>query len=98
MRFLTSGAFRRQTGSPTLLRAVRAFFSNRDFMLLRHAFAHWSFSWQTDGSDSAIVAHGRSAGEEVRVSRAEADSFHITTFALVEAVHEVFLEGRRTRH
>jgi hypothetical protein len=97
MRFLTSEAFRRQTGSPALFRAVRAFFSNRDFMLLRHAFAHWSFSWRTDGSDSEIVALGRDPGEDVRVSRAEADAFHIITFALVEAVHEVFLEGRRTR-
>jgi hypothetical protein len=97
MRFLTSEAFRRQTGSPALLRAVRAFFSNRDFMLLRHAFAHWSFSWRTDGSDSEIVALGRGPDEEVRFSRAEADAFHIITFALVEAVYEVFLEGRRTR-
>lgn len=97
MRFLTSEAFRRQTGSPTLFRAVRSFFSNRDFMLLRHGFAHWSFSWRTDGSDSEIVALGRNPGEDVRVSRAEADAFHIITFALVEAVHEVFLEGRRTR-
>jgi len=97
MRFLTSEAFRRQTGSPTLFRAVRAFFSNRDFMLLRHGFAQWSFSWRTDGSDSEIVALGRSPGEEVRVSRAEADAFHIITFGLVEAVHEVFLEGRRTQ-
>lgn len=96
LRFLTSKVFRRQTGSPALLRAVRAFFSNRDFMLLRHAFAHWSFSWRTDGSDSEIVALGRSPGEEVCVSRAEADAFHIITFALVEAVHEVFLVGRRT--
>lgn len=97
MRFLTSEAFRRQTGSPVLFRAVRAFFSNRDFMLLRHAFAHWSFSWRTDGNDSEIVTIGRSPGEEVRVSRAEADAFHIITFALVEAVHEVFLEGHQTR-
>lgn len=97
MRFLTSQAFRRQTGSPVLLRAIRAFFSNGDFMLLRHGFAHGSFSWRTDGSDSEIVAIGRSPGEDVRVSRAEADAFHIVTFGLVEAVHEVFLEGRRTR-
>ncbi len=97
LRFLTSKAFRRQIGSPPLFRAVRAFFSNRDFMLLRHGFAHWSFSWRTDGSDSEIVALGRSPGDAVRVSRAEADAFHIITFALVEAVHEVFLEGRRTR-
>ena len=97
MRFLNSEAFRRQTGSVVLLRAVRAFFSNRDFMLLRHAFAHWSFSWRTDGNDSEILALGRSPGEEVRLSRAEADAFHIITFALVEAVHGVFLEGRRAR-
>ncbi|MBM3783511.1 MAG: hypothetical protein FJW30_04075 [Acidobacteria bacterium] len=97
MRFLNSEAFRRQTGSAVPLRAVRAFFSNRDFMLLRHAFAHWSFSWRTDGNDSEILALGRSPDEEVRVSRAEADAFHIITFALVEAVHDVFLEGRRTR-
>jgi len=91
MRFLTSEAFRRQTGAPDLLRAVRAFFSNRDFMLLRHAFAHWSFSWRTGGGDSQIVGLGRSPSEEVRVSRSEADAFHIITFALVEAIHEVFL-------
>ncbi len=97
MRFLTSEAFRRQTGTPVMFRAVRAFFSNRDFMLLRHAFAHWSFSWRTDGKDSEILAIGRKPEEEVRVSRAEADAFHIITFALVEAVHDVFLEGRRTR-
>jgi hypothetical protein len=97
MRLLTSEAFRRQTGTPVMFRAVRAFFSNRDFMLLRHAFAHWSFSWRTDGKDSEILAIGRKPEEEVRVSRAEADAFHIITFALVEAVHDVFLEGRRPR-
>ena len=97
MRFLKSEAFRRQTGSPAPFRAVRSFFEVPDFMALRHGFAHWSFSWRTDGNDSEIVALGRRPGEEVRVSRAEADAFHIITFALVEAVHEVFLEGRRTR-
>ena len=25
-------------------------------MALRHAFAHWSFSWATNGVDSEIVA------------------------------------------
>jgi len=95
-RFLTSQAFRRQKGPAELLRAVRAFLSNRDFMLLRHAFAHWSFSWSTDGVDSEIVAIGRSPSEEVRVSRSEADAFHIITFAVVEAIHDVFLESRPT--
>jgi hypothetical protein len=94
MHFLTSKAFRRQTGSPALFRAVRAFFSNRDFMLLRHGFAHWSFLWRTNGNDSEIVALGRNPGDEVCIPRAEAEAFHIITFALVEAVHEVFLEGR----
>lgn len=94
--FLKGQAFRRQAGSPAFFRAVRAFFSTRDFMLLRHGFAHWSFSWRTDGTDSEIVTRGNGPRKEVRVSRAEADAFHIITFALVEAVHEVFLEGRRT--
>jgi hypothetical protein len=96
LRYITSEALRRQSGSRAFLRAVRSFFSNRDFMLLRHAFAHWSFSWRTEGGDSAIVGLGRSPSEEVRVSRSEADAFHIITFALVEAVHDVFLEGRPT--
>jgi hypothetical protein len=93
LRFLTSQVFRRQQGSAELLRAVRAFFSNRDFMLLRHAFAHWSFSWSSDGVDSEIVSLGGSTSEEVRISRSEADAFHIITFALVEAIHHVFLEN-----
>jgi hypothetical protein len=97
LRFLTSQAFRRQQGPAEMLRAVRAFFSNHDFMLLRHAFAHWSFSWSTDGVDSEIVAMGRSPSEEVRVSRSEADAFHIITFAVVEAIHDVFLESGPTR-
>lgn len=94
MRFLTSVAFRRQSGSTDLLRAVRAFFSNRDLMLLRHAFAHWLFSWRTDGTDSQILGFGRTPTEEVRVLRSEADAFHIITFALVEVIHEVFLKSR----
>lgn len=94
LRFVRGAAFRRQQGSTELLRAVRAFFSNRDFILLRHAFAHWSFLWSSDGVDSEIVGVGRSPGEHVRVSRGEADAFHIVTFALVEAIHEVFLESR----
>lgn len=65
-------------------------------MLLRHAFAHWSFSWRTDGSDSQIVGLGRTPTEEVRVLRSEADAFHIITFALVEAIHEVCLKSRPT--
>jgi hypothetical protein len=97
LRFLTSQAFRRQQGPPELLRSIRAFFSNRDFMLLRHGFAHWSFSWRTDGTDSEIVVLGQSPSEEVRASRSEADAFHIVTFALVEAIHDVFLADGTTR-
>ena len=63
-------------------------------MALRHAFAHWSFSWTTDGIDSEIVAIGRSPSEEVRVSRKEADAFHILTFAVVEAMHDAFIRAR----
>lgn len=94
LRFLTSQAFRRVEGGADLLRAVRTFFSSRDFILLRHAFAHWSFSWSTDGVDSEIVGIGRSQSEEVRATRSEIDAFHIVTFALVEAINEVFLERR----
>jgi hypothetical protein len=94
LRFLTSSAFRRQEGSTEFLRAVRAFFQAKDFMALRHAFAHWSFSWATNGVDSEIVAASRSPSEEVRLSRKEADAFHILTFAVVEAIHDVFIEKR----
>jgi hypothetical protein len=95
MRFLTSEAFRRQAVPSEFFRAVRSFFSNRDFMSLRHGFAHWSFSWEVAGGDSVIVALGRNQGEQVQVLRAEADAFHIITFALVEAVHDVFIGGAK---
>jgi hypothetical protein len=95
MRFLTSEAFRRQAEPSEFFRAVRSFFSNRDFMSLRHGFAHWSFSWEVAGGDSVIVALGRNQGEQVQVLRAEADAFHIITFALVEAVHDVFIGGAK---
>jgi hypothetical protein len=91
LRFLNSPAFRRQTGSPEFLRAVRSFFHAQDFMALRHGFAHWSFTWVSNGNDSEIVVHGRASESTVRVSRREVDAFHILTFAVVEAVHDVFL-------
>jgi hypothetical protein len=94
LRFLNSPAFRRQDGSGEFLRAVRSFFQAKDFMTLRHAFAHWSFSWATNGVDSEIVAFSRTSSEEVRVSRKEADAFHILTFAVVEAISDTFLRGR----
>jgi hypothetical protein len=94
LRFLKSPAFRRQEGSTEFLRAVRSFFDAKDFMILRHAFAHWSFSWATNGVDSEIVAVSRTSSEEVRVSRKEADAFHILTFAVVEAIHNAFI-GKR---
>lgn len=96
MRFLKSEAFRRQTGSSLLFKAIRAFFMNRDFMSLRHGFAHWSFSWEVEGGDSLITALGLDSGEQVQVLRTEADAFHIVTFALVEAVHDVFIGGAKT--
>jgi hypothetical protein len=63
-------------------------------MTLRHAFAHWSFFWATASGDSEIVAVSRNSSEEVRVSRAEVDAFHILTFAVVEAIHDTFLRNR----
>jgi RNA polymerase sigma-70 factor (ECF subfamily) len=45
-----------------------------------------------------IVVLGQSPSEEVRASRSEADAFHIITFALVEAIHDVVPgEGPTTR-
>jgi hypothetical protein len=95
LRFLNSPAFRRQDGSAVFLRAVRSFFHAKDFMALRHAFAHWSFFWATNGGDSEIVAVSRTSSEEVRVSRKEADAFHILTFAVVEAINDAFLRNWR---
>jgi hypothetical protein len=91
LRFLNSPAFRRQDGSAEFLRAVRSFFHAKDFMALRHAFAHWSFSWATNGADSEIIGVSRTSSEEIRVSRREADAFHILTFAVVEAINDTFL-------
>jgi hypothetical protein len=97
LRFLNGPAFRRHDGSAPLLRSVRAFFETRDFMLLRHCLAHWSFSWVVDNDDSAVVGYGKSASETVRATRLEADAFHIVTFALVEALDEVFIRSHRSK-
>jgi hypothetical protein len=94
LRFLNSPAFRRPDGSPAFLRAVRTFFHAKDFMALRHAFAHWSFSWTTNGIDSEIVTAGRAPSEQIHVSRKEADAFHILTFAVVDAIHDAFIRTR----
>ncbi len=93
LRFLKSTAFRRQTGQGDFLRAVRSFFEARDFMALRHAFAHWSFSWAVNGKDSEIVATTQDSSE-IRVSRREIDALHILTFAVVEAIDRTFLRAR----
>jgi len=97
LRFLNGPAFRRHDGSAPLLRSVRAFFDTRDFMLLRHCLAHWSFSWVVDNDDSAVVGFGKSASGPVRATRLEADAFHIVTFALVEALDEVFIRPHRSK-
>jgi hypothetical protein len=97
LEFLKSRAFRRQEGSREFLRAVRSFFDAENFMALRHAFAHWSFSWVADGNDSEIVAFSRSQSMEFRVSRKEVDAFHILTFAVVSAINDTFLRARRQR-
>lgn len=92
LRFLKSHAFRRQNGGYETLRAVRAFFEDRDFMRLRHAFAHWSFTWNVIADDSEIVGSGKTHGDEVRMLRSEVDAFHIITFAVVDAIYSVFME------
>ncbi len=89
LRFLNSAAFKRQEGRGEFLRAVRSFFQARDFMALRHAFAHWSFSWTLNGEDSEIIATQGSS--DIRVSRKEIDALHILTFAVVEAIDRTFL-------
>lgn len=95
LRFLKSPAFRRQNPAVPLLRSVRAFFDTKDFMLLRHAFAHWSFRWDRHDGESTIVGL-EGGGETVRATRSEIDAFHIITFAMIHALDEVFLrEGRR---
>lgn len=63
-------------------------------MALRHAFAHWSFSWATDGADSEIVTRGQIPSHEIRMSWKEADALHILTFAVVEAIHDTFIRSR----
>jgi hypothetical protein len=90
LRFLRGSAFRRQEGQTEFLRAVRSFFEARDFMALRHAFAHWSFSWVVNGDDSEIMATTQNS-TEVRVSQKEIDALHILTFAVVEAIDRAFL-------
>ncbi len=94
MRFMKSEAFRRQQGSFPFLRAARSFFQHDDFMALRHAIAHWSFSWRVNDDDSEIVAIDHRSGQEIPVGRNEADAFHMITFAFVEAIQEAFLEGK----
>jgi hypothetical protein len=94
LRFLNSSAFRRQVGCTDFLRAVRIFFHARDFMALRHGFAHWSFSWTTNADDSEIVVHAHESKNEVRVSRREVDAFHILTFAVVQAINQCLLRDR----
>jgi hypothetical protein len=49
-RFLSSDAFRRQEPRVEVMRHVRRFLQEPSFMLLRHAFAHWSFEWKVDGA------------------------------------------------
>jgi hypothetical protein len=93
LRFLRSSAFKRQKGQSEFLRAIRSFFNGQDFMALRHAFAHWSFSWTVNGADSEIVATTRDSSE-IRVSRREIDAFHILTFAVVEAINTTLLRPR----
>lgn len=95
LRFLKSTAFRRQNPNVPILRLVRKFFETSDFMRLRHAFAHWSFKWVSNGNDSIIIGM-ESKNETVRVTRSEADAFHIVTFGLIEAVDEAFLRQRRS--
>jgi hypothetical protein len=94
LRFLKSAAFKRQEGQTEFLRAVRSFFEARDFMALRHAFAHWSFCWTVNGDDSEIVATTQDSSE-IRVSRKEIDALHILTFAVVEAIDRSFLRPER---
>jgi hypothetical protein len=94
LRFLNSAAFRRQAGCTDFLRAVRGFFHARDFMALRHGFAHWSFSWSTNGDDSEIIVHAHESKDEIRVTRREADAFHIVTFTVVHAIDECLLRDR----
>jgi hypothetical protein len=94
LRFLKSTAFRQQDPTVPILRLVRSFFETRDFMRLRHAFAHWSFKWIRDGNDSIIIGTER-LQETVRATRSEADAFHIVTFGLIEAIDDVFLRQRR---
>jgi len=96
LRFLTSAAFRRQNPPMPILREVRKFFQTDEFMRLRHAFAHWSFEWMVEEHDSIII--GRDGSKEtVRVTRKEADAFHIITFGVIQAIDKAFLRSRRKR-
>ena len=94
-RFLRSEAFRRQVHTVRILREVRAFLSANDFVRLRHAFAHWSFRWEVTETDSERVGYGKTPTEEVRASRAEVVAFRIITYAIIEVVHEVFVDKTR---
>jgi hypothetical protein len=96
-RFLKSKAFSRQNEpASSMLKAVRSFFDTKEFMLLRHAFAHWSFRWEVINGDSVIIGTNDANVENVRVRRAEADAFHIITFALIEVLNDVFLRPHRS--
>ncbi len=76
LRFLKSSAFRRQEGSTEFLRAIRSFLEVKEFMALRNGFAHWSFSWDTSGMDSEIVATSQKSSDDVRFYWKEAEAFY----------------------
>lgn len=97
-RFLGSDAFKRQKPRVDVMRHVRRFLQEPKFLLVRHAFAHWSFEWDVRDGESVIVAHpttGHEAEEPLSVTRGQADAFHIATFSVVEAMHDVFLRDPR---
>lgn len=90
-RFLDDSPLARVTDAPLLLGA-RQFLKEESFYALRNGFAHWSFSWDVADGESFLVVRSREKQKgSLRVSRAEADAFHLVAFALVQILYANFL-------
>lgn len=78
-----------------VLSAARDFLNDRLFRLLRNGFAHWAFDWEVVGNESYVVAYDWERDlPTAKMHQAECDAYHIITFALVEALHDVLIAKR----
>lgn len=75
-----------------LLAGTRDLFNNDTFRRVRNGFAHWSFTWQDQGSSAIIkIIDWQTGKEDTQLTLLEAEALHFVSATSIHAIDQSLL-------